>query len=133
MTDEYNENNPVIPLQEPFVDNRGMIQVLLNKNMQSAVFITSKKGAVRANHYHTHDWHYCYVVSGSIEYYWRPSGSDEEPKKMLIKTGELFFTPPMVDHAMVFPEDGAFLTLSGSNRDPDSYDDEIVKVNLVEV
>ena len=41
------------------------------------------------------------------------------------------YTPPNLDHAMVFPEDGAFLTISGCDRDPGKYDDEIVKVKLV--
>ena len=126
------DNNPIIALKEPYQDERGVIQVLLNSDeLKSAVMISSKKGAVRANHYHTRDWHYCYVVSGSIEYYHRPTGSDAEPEKVLVKEGQLFYTPPMVDHAMVFPEDGVFLTLSGSNRDAASYDDEIVKVKLV--
>ncbi|MDK2957481.1 MAG: hypothetical protein PWQ57_2979 [Desulfovibrionales bacterium] len=126
------DTNPITPLLKPYEDERGVIQMLLNSDqLKSAVLITSKKGAVRANHYHTSDWHYCYVVSGSIEYYWRPTGSDEEPRNILVKQGELFYTPPMVDHAMVFPEDGVFLTLSGSKRDAKSYDDEIVKVKLV--
>ena len=134
MSSESNEallKNPIVELNEPFVDDRGLIQVLLNKEIKSTVFITSKKGATRANHYHTTDWHYCYVLSGSIEYYHRPTGSDAEPEKLLIKEGQLFYTPPMVDHAMVFPEDGAFLAMSGSNRDHDSYEEEVVRIELV--
>jgi len=123
--------NSIIPLDKPFVDERGEIRILLNKDIKSAVLITSKKGAVRANHYHTSDWHYCYVLSGSIEYYSRPTGSDEEPKKVLVKTREMFLTPPMVDHAMVFPEDTVFLALSGSTRDHDSYESEVVRIELV--
>ncbi|XPV76639.1 MAG: cupin domain-containing protein [Desulfovibrio sp.] len=126
------EKRVQIPLCDPYVDERGKIQVLLNSDeLESAVIIESKKGAIRANHYHTSDWHYCYVVSGSIEYYWRPTGSEEEPQMQVFKAGELFFTPPMVDHTMVFPEDGTFLTLSGSNREKENYDDEIVHVELV--
>lgn len=125
------QENPIISLDKPFVDERGEIQILLNKDIKSAVLITSKKGALRANHYHTRDWHYCYVCSGSIKYYYRPTKSDEEPKKILVKTGEMFFTPSMVDHAMLFPEDTVFLTLSGSTRDPESYESEVVRIELV--
>src|SRR5882762_8631930 len=95
----------IVKLEQAFVDLRGSIKPLVVLPMESAVLIHSKKGAVRANHYHQTDWHFCYVLSGSIEYLHRPHGSSEKPKKVLVKTGQLFFTPPMVDHAMVFPED----------------------------
>jgi quercetin dioxygenase-like cupin family protein len=126
--------DPVIALREPLTDGRGLIQPLVSleePRIQSAVWIESKRGAVRANHYHKRDWHYCYVVSGSIEYYHRPTNSDQEPEKTVIKAGELFYTPPMVEHAMVFPEDTAFLTLSGGTRIQKDYESDLVRVNLV--
>lgn len=99
--------------------------------MRSALIITSKKGTVRANHYHKTDWHYCQVLSGSIEYYHRPLGSKAKPERVLVKTGQLFFTPPLVEHAMVFPEDTTFLTLSCNKRDQKAYEEDLVRVELV--
>ena len=64
--------NPILNLKTPFKDDRGIIQnlVSLNKSqIRSAVLIESKKGSLRANHYHKVDWHYCYIISGSIEYH----------------------------------------------------------------
>lgn len=121
----------VVPLQKPFVDRRGEIQPLVDVMMRSALLISSKKGTVRANHYHKTDWHYCYVLSGSIEYHERPVGSKAKPKRVLVKTGELFFTPPLVEHAMVFPEDTVFLTLSLNKRDQKAYEKDLVRVELV--
>lgn len=121
----------IVPLEKPFVDARGVIQALVDVDMKGALLITSKKGAVRANHYHKSDWHYCFVLSGSIEYFERPVGSKKAPKKIIVKTGQLFFTPPMVEHAMRFPEDGAFLTLSRNIRDPKSYEKDLVRVELI--
>ena len=66
---------PIVELDAPHVDDRGEIIPLVDAPMQSAVMITSKKGTVRANHYHKTDWHYCYVVSGRIAYYHRPTGT----------------------------------------------------------
>ena len=107
-------------------------KVSLNKSqIRSAVLIESKKGSRRANHYHKVDWHYCYIISGSIEYYYRPVNSDKEPMKILIKTGQVFYTPPMVEHAMVFPEDTVFLTLGGGTRLHEDYENDLVRVNLV--
>jgi len=71
---------PLVKLEAPFVDGRGVIQPIVDEMMKSAVLITSKKGAVRANHYHKTDWHYCYVLEGSIEYFHRPTGSTAEPE-----------------------------------------------------
>jgi quercetin dioxygenase-like cupin family protein len=120
-----------VHLETPFIDARGSIQPLVDVDMKSALMISSKKGSIRANHYHKSDWHYCYVVSGSIDYFERPVGSKETPKKVTVKTGQLFFTPPMVEHAMKFPEDTVFLTLSRNKRDPAHYEDDLIRTELV--
>ena len=93
--------------------------------------ITSKKGTVRANHYHKTDWHYCYVVSGRIAYYHRPTGTDGEPERVVVEAGQLFFTPPMDDHAMVFLEDTVFLTLGRNPRDRQSYESDVVRIDPI--
>jgi dTDP-4-dehydrorhamnose 3,5-epimerase-like enzyme len=123
----------IVPLEKPFVDSRGAIQTLTDATIRTAQLITSKKGTVRANHYHKTDWHYCYVVSGSIDYYHRPVGNKDKPEHIHVKTGQVFFTPPMVEHAMVFPEDTAFLNLAGNQRDQKHYEEDLVRVELVKI
>ena len=118
----------IVPLEKVFADVRGQIQPLVDLPMESCVLIQSKQGTVRANHYHQTDWHFCYVLSGSIEYHHRPHGSSGKPEKVLVKTGELFFTPPMVDHAMVFPEDTVFLTLGRNSRSQEVYEADVVRI-----
>ena len=120
----------VVPLEAPFVDSRGDIQPLVDARMKSAVLITTKKGAVRANHYHRTDWHYCYVVSGSIQYFERPTGSTAPPREVTVRAGEMFFTPPLTDHTMLFPEDTVFLVLGRNPRDQESYEADVVRVDL---
>ena len=58
----------IVDLEKPFTDERGVLQPLVDTMMKSAVLIQSNKGSIRANHYHKTDWHYCYVLSGEIEY-----------------------------------------------------------------
>jgi len=118
----------IVALEKAFVDARGEIQPIVDLTMESCVLITSVKGAVRANHYHRTDWHFCYVLSGSIDYYSRPTGSEERPQKVRVKAGELFFTPPMVDHAMVFPEDTVFITLGRNSRTQEAYEADVVRI-----
>ncbi len=123
---------PIVPLEKPYVDARGAIQPLVDEMMKSSVMIESKKGSLRANHYHKTDWHYCYVISGCIEYFHRPTGSDEEPECLIVEAGAMVFTPPMVDHGMKFPEDTTFLTLSRNPRDQASYEADVVRVDMLD-
>lgn len=122
----------IVQLEGAHEDERGYIQPLCDLPMKSASLIFSKKGTVRANHFHHTDWHYCYVVSGRIEYSHRTAGSDEPPEVVEIKQGGMFFTPPKVEHAMVFPEDTLFLTLSRNPRDQASYEADVERIELVQ-
>jgi dTDP-4-dehydrorhamnose 3,5-epimerase-like enzyme len=130
--DEDLPSEPLVPLEAPFVDARGAIKPLLEREMRSALLISSRAGTVRANHYHKTDWHYCYVVSGRIEYYHRPAGSTAAPEKVVVGAGEMFFSPAMVEHAMVFPVDTVFLTLSRNARDQEAYEDDLVRTTLIQ-
>ena len=120
--------NVIVPLEAAFTDPRGSIQPLVDAAMESCVLISSRKGTVRANHYHRTDWHYCYVLSGSIDYYHRPQGSGAAPEHVKIGAGQMFFTPPMVEHAMVFPEDTVFLTFGRNSRAQEVYEADVVRV-----
>lgn len=83
---------PIIKLETPFVDAWGNIQPLVDRLMKSAVLINSKKGSLRANHYHKTDWHYCFVLNGEIEYYHRKTVSKKEPEILIVKK-DLDFSP----------------------------------------
>jgi len=123
-------DNPIVELEPPFSDERGAIYPIVDEKMESCVIITSKKGSVRANHYHKTDWHYCHVLTGEIEYNWRETGSDEAPHKITISEGQCFFTPPLVDHAMVFTKDTTFLTLGRNPRDQQTYEADVERIEL---
>ena len=123
---------PLVSIEQPFIDKRGEIQPLVDRLMRSAVLINSKAGSLRANHYHKTDWHYCYVISGTIEYFYRKTGSEKEPENIIARKGQMIFTPPMVDHAMKFPEDTTFLTLSRNPRDQETYEKDVIRINMID-
>ena len=123
-------HDPIVKMEQPHEDARGGIQPLVNEEMKSAVMISSKKGTVRANHFHKTDWHYCYVLSGTIDYYWRPVNNREKPRHLRIAKGHLFFTPPLIEHAMVFAEDTVFLCLGRNPRDQETYETDIERVQV---
>ncbi|MHC8508159.1 MAG: cupin domain-containing protein [Rhodospirillales bacterium] len=117
----------IVPLELPFTDERAGIQPLVDMDMKSCVLISSKAGSVRANHYHKTDWRFCYILKGSIDYYHRPTGAAAEPEPVHVRAGQLF-TPPMADHAMVFPENTEFFTLGRNSRAQDVDEADVVRV-----
>jgi oxalate decarboxylase/phosphoglucose isomerase-like protein (cupin superfamily) len=114
------------------VDGRGSIQSLVNFPMKNLSIISSRKGSVRSNHYHVTDWHYMYVMKGSFDYYYRPTGSEDSPSVIRVTEGEMIFTPPMEDHATVFLDDTELLVVSRNPRDQESYESDVRRVILIE-
>lgn len=124
---------PIISLDKAYKDARGAIQPLVTGEFESAQLITCMKGAVRANHYHREDSHYCYMVYGSMRYYTRPTGSTDDPTWILVTKGQMVYTPPMEDHAMEFLEDSAFVNFAGRPRDQADYENDLVRIELIPV
>ena len=117
-----------VPLDAPFTDDRGLIQNVLHRNIGSVVVITSVAGSTRASHWHKKDWHYCFVMSGRIDYFEREVGSIATPRHQVIKEGELFFTPPCMEHEMYLPVDTVFLTLANLHRTPADYEADLIRL-----
>ena len=122
----------LVKLPEPHSDARGHIQPLCDLDMKSASLIFTKKNNWRANHYHKTDWHYIYVLSGSFEYYFRKTETQDEIKKLIIKEGDLLFTPPMLDHAMLYTVDTNILVVSKNPRDQKTYEEDTVRIKFKE-
>ena len=118
----------VIPQREPFVDDRGQIRNLIDAPFTSAAVITSVKGAIRGNHYHKTDYHYCWLQKGGMIYGHRPVGDTKPPKRWTIKPGDLFYTPPMYEHVMIFTEDSVMLAFARNNREMANYEADTVRV-----
>lgn len=121
-----------VTLDPAHVDERGAIQSLVNFPMKNLSLISSRKGSVRSNHYHVTDWHYMYVLSGSFDYYYRATGSSQQPAVIRVNVGEMVFTPPMEDHATVFLEDTQLLVMSRNPRDQESYEADVRRIMLVD-
>jgi dTDP-4-dehydrorhamnose 3,5-epimerase-like enzyme len=121
-----------VELPKAHIDERGAIQPLVDFPMKNVSLISSKKGTVRSNHYHLRDWHYMYVLSGSFDYYFRPTGGPDKPTRISVKAGEMVFTPPMEEHATVFLEDTQIVVASRNPRDQDIYEADVRRVNLVD-
>ena len=113
-------------------DKRGSIIKVMEGKITSVLVIPSKKGAVRANHYHKRDTHYVYMVSGKMRYTIKDLIKKRARKQsVILKAGDLVYTPPMVAHAMEFLEDSVFLALTAERRDQKHYENDTTRIDLV--
>jgi len=115
-------------IRPPFTDPRGQILNLLDLPIGSVSLITSVKGAVRANHYHKTDWHYCYMEKGSMDYYYRPVGAKKPAQYIRVEEGKMVYTPSMEEHAMVFTSDAVMWCFAGNPRTSKDYESDTVRV-----
>src|SRR5260221_10659080 len=125
------KDHVLVPTPPPFVDERGAIQNLAEGAFGSALVITSRAGAIRANHYHKTDYHYCWMQSGRVIYYERPVGSTAAPEAITIGPGQVFYTPPMHEHAMRFLEESVMLCFARNSRAMEHYEADTVRVALI--
>lgn len=120
----------LVPKGNAFIDDRGKIENVLLEKIASVARITSKRGTVRANHFHETDWHYAYVESGSVLYFERRAG-EKLADPIHYRAGDTFFTPPRVEHAMLFAEDSVIWTFAKNVRTHENHEEDVVRVTMV--
>ena len=116
--------NIKVPLDTPFVDDRGIIQNLWLAQSGSITFIESKVGAIRAAHRHQKDWHSTYIISGKIRYI---EGENNDRTENIFSTGEMFFTRPGVYHEMHFLEQTKMITVNNLVKNHENYEKDVVR------
>jgi len=121
----------LVTLRPPFVDDRGEILNLLDEPFSSASVITSVKGAIRGNHYHKTDFHYCWLQKGRMVYLHRPVGQAAAPGRWEITPGQMFYTPPMYEHAMHFTEDSVLFVCARNNRSMAHYEADTIRIQPI--
>ena len=131
MSEKKYLDKDILDLPEGYKDTRGIIQPLCDLNMKSASLIVSQPNSWRANHYHKTDWHFIYVLRGQFEYFFRKTNSKEEIKKKSVKKGELLFTGPLIDHAMIYTEETEIIVLSKNPRDQKTYEEDTVRIDFM--
>lgn len=109
--------------EKEFVDERGKISNYeLTEPINLVGYIESKKGTVRANHYHPIQEQKCLLVKGKYVSVIKDLADPKSPiKTQIIKAGDLAIIKPNVAHTMVFLEDSVFLNLVRGEREHDNY------------
>ena len=106
-----------------FIDDRGKIS---NHELTEPVnligLINSKKGTIRANHYHPQQEQKCLFTKGQIIEIFQDILNPNAPKiTQVVNEGQLSIIKPNVAHTMVFTKDTTFLNLVRGEREHNNY------------
>lgn len=110
-----------------FQDERGaIIDVLKNEMVEYATIITSRKGAVRGNHYHKDTCQYLYVLDGKLRVVIQMPG--DEKQEAVLEAGDLVVNAPLERHAFEAIEDTTFLVLTRGPRGGENYEKDTYRL-----
>lgn len=109
--------------EKEFIDERGIISNFeLSEPINLIGYIESKKGTVRANHFHPIQEQKCLLIKGQyISVYKDLLDKDSLKITHIVNAGDLIVTKPNVAHSMVFTQDSIFLNLVRGEREHANY------------
>ena len=106
-----------------FIDSRGKISNHeLTEPINMIGLVDSKKGTIRANHYHPQQEQKCLFTKGQIIEIFQDILNPNSPKiTQVVNEGQLSIIKPNVAHTMVFTKDTTFLNLVRGDREHKNY------------
>ena len=109
--------------EKEFVDERGKISNYeLSEPINLVGYIESKRGTIRANHYHPVQEQKCLLVKGQFISIYKDLLKYKSQKiTHVVNEGEIIVTKPNVAHAMIFTKDSIFLNLVRGEREHKNY------------
>jgi dTDP-4-dehydrorhamnose 3,5-epimerase-like enzyme len=115
-----------------FSDERGDIINIFEGKTGHVAVITSKKGSIRANHFHKKDVQYMYLLSGAYESHSVDTQDTSKRQVLHVKAGDIVYTPPLIAHAQKFTEDSVFIALSTREREEGKYESDTIAYPVLE-
>jgi len=106
-----------------FIDKRGKISNFdLPEPINMIGYIESKKGTMRANHYHPVQEQKCLLIKGQFISIYKDLVDEKSTKVThVVNEGEMIITQPNVAHTMIFTKDTIFLNLVRGEREHENY------------
>ena len=106
-----------------FIDGRGKISNHeLTEPINMIGVVETKKGSIRANHYHPQQEQKCLFTKGQIIEIFQDILNPNSPKiTQVVNEGQLSIIKPNVAHTMVFSKDTTFLNLVRGEREHENY------------
>tara|TARA_B100000780_G_scaffold270005_1_gene229372 strand:- start:210 stop:2756 length:2547 start_codon:yes stop_codon:yes gene_type:complete len=129
MIDKWSKQNLIKDLEHvrdgdnEYIDTRGKISNHeLTEPINLIGLIDSKKGTIRANHYHPQQEQKCLFTKGQIIEIFQDILNPNSPKiTQVVNEGQLSIIKPNVAHTMVFTKDTTFLNLVRGEREHNNY------------
>jgi quercetin dioxygenase-like cupin family protein len=119
----------VVSISPTHSDARGdIIDILRNSVIEYATLITSKRGAVRANHYHEQTFQYVYLLDGRMRVVSQMPG--EQPEEVILKKGDLIVNVPYERHAFEAIDDCVMLVLTRGPRGGEDYEKDTFRLDV---
>ena len=108
---------------DEFIDERGKISNFeLTEPINMVGLIESKKGTIRANHFHPQQEQKCLFTKGQIIEIFQDILNPDSPKiTQVVNEGQISIIKPNVAHTMVFSKDTTFLNLVRGEREHENY------------
>lgn len=125
--------DPVIRVSPFHKDGRGELSYLSVPRLKvnDVLLIFSKKGSIRANHFHKKDVHTMYLVKGRYKYTYRDLRMrNPKTKARIIKAGMTVVSPARVAHKVEFLEDSLMVVLTTESRQQEKYEKDTVRLDL---
>lgn len=114
-------------IKASFKDQRGEILDILERiEIDCVTLISSKKGAIRGNHYHQESIQYTYIISGKMRLLTQMPG--EKICETILQSGDLVYTPPHERHTLIALDDSVFLALTKGPRGGKNYEDDTYRL-----
>ncbi len=109
--------------ENEYTDSRGKISNHeLTEPINLIGLIDSKKGTMRANHYHPQQEQKCLFTKGQIIEVFQDLLNPNSPKiTQVVNEGQLSIIKPNVAHTMIFTKDTVFLNLVRGEREHENY------------
>jgi len=119
----------VSKINPAFEDDRGKISDLINEPINHVGIITTKKDAIRANHYHRLSTQYSYILSGKFEVLLSEKNDLTHKKKIILNEGELITIPPKIIHKFKAIESSVMIDMISESRAGESYEDDVIRIS----
>lgn len=119
-------------IKAAFIDKRGTITDLLNRDIAHVGLIVTAKGAVRASHYHRKSHQYSYILSGAFEVLTAPRSAPGRIKRYVVKASQMISIAPGIIHRFLALSKAEMVDMISLSRAGNAFEDDVVRVPLVD-
>lgn len=119
----------IIKIKPAFTDERGSIWDLLPvQDMKHVGLLISKKGSIRAQHYHKNQTQFTLVLEGKMKATTKDVKHDSEIEICEISEMEMLVSPPYQYHSFEFLEDSKCITFSTGEHSGEAYEKDTFRI-----